>query len=221
MPRAYPLMLDVTTRRALIVGGGGVALRKIRSLIESGCKSIRVVAPQIDPRIPAQIERHERPFKLADLDDATLVFAATSDPAVNAQVVRECQSRNILVSGAGAIATDELRGDFSTPARLTRGPITISVSAGSPALSAFIRDRLAAQFDPSWTDLAQLTAAIRRDLKDDPAIAPEERRWIMRLLATEQAAAAVRAGGPQALRDWLAAQNAAPVAQDPAPSTTP
>jgi siroheme synthase (precorrin-2 oxidase/ferrochelatase) len=86
---------------------------------------------------------------------------------------------------------------------LARGSITLAVSAGSPALAAFIRDRLAEYFDPIWADLAGATAALRQELKADSSIQPAERKWLMRQLASNEAADALRGGGIDALRAWL------------------
>jgi precorrin-2 dehydrogenase/sirohydrochlorin ferrochelatase len=204
MRHNYPLMLDVQRRSAAIVGGGAVAVRKARGLIECGCRRIVVIAPQIRAEMPATAQRIERAYESGDLRGHDLAFAATDSARVNAQVVADAKALGIFVSRAdgeangGAGAAD----DFTSPARLARGEVTVAVSAGSPALAAFIRDRLAEHFDPVWADLAGATATIRLELKADSSIKPAERQWLMRQLASSEAADVLRNGGIDALRAW-------------------
>jgi siroheme synthase-like protein len=206
MRHSYPLMLDVQTRSAAIVGGGAVAVRKARGLIECGCGRVVVIAPQIRAEMPPTVRRIERPYQSGDLHGHDLAFAATDSPRVNAQVVADAKSLGILVSRADGEADNGVGAsadDFTSLARLARGPVTLAVSAGSPALAAFIRDRLAEHFDPIWADLARATAALRQELKADSSLQPAERQWLMRQLASNEAADALRGGGIDALRAWL------------------
>jgi precorrin-2 dehydrogenase/sirohydrochlorin ferrochelatase len=204
MRHGYPLMLDVQRRSAAIVGGGAVAVRKARGLIECGCGRIVVIAPQIRAEMPATAQRTERAYESGDLRGHDLAFAATDSARVNAQVVADAKALGILVSRAdgeangGAGAAD----DFASPARLARGELMVAVSAGSPALAAFIRDRLAEHFDPVWADLADATAAIRQELKADSSITSAQRQWLMRQLASNEAADVWRGGAIDALRAW-------------------
>src|SRR5215213_10147985 len=116
MPHAYPLMLDVTERPVLIVGGGAVAARKAAGLIECGATRIRCVAPEFDPAMPEGVDRVRGTYEPRHLDGAGLVFAATDDRAVNAAVVRDARSLGVLVNRADA--DDDAPGDSATPARL-------------------------------------------------------------------------------------------------------
>jgi siroheme synthase-like protein len=207
----YPLMLDLSRRRVLIVGGGTVAVRKARGLIDAGCAHVCVVAPRIAAAMPPAVRRIERQFQTEDLDRVDVAFAATDDPAVNDQVIAEARSRNILVNLAGSPGSAV--GDFTVPARHRRGPVTISVAAGSPALAALIRDRLAKRLDPAWAQLATAISAIRSELRRQGVAQPQRRR-IMRRLASDEALAVLRARGPNGLRQWLSAET------DATPDTT-
>src|SRR5262245_42932678 len=128
-------MLDVTDRRVVIIGGGSVAARKAAGLIAAGATRVRVVSPQFDSKMPAtaQIERISERYEPRHLDGAMLVFAATDSAEVNAAVVTQARHRGILVNRADGI--DE-GGNFSTPAVLRDGAVTVTVStAGSPAIA--------------------------------------------------------------------------------------
>ena len=136
----YPVFLDLRGRPVLVVGGGKVALRKARGLVEAGAR-LTVVAPECRPefeRLPVRLAR--RRFRASDLEGAFLAFTATDDRAVNARVAREARRRGIPVNVADS--RDEC--DFLVPARVRRGHLQIAVSTGGerPRLAADLRRRL-------------------------------------------------------------------------------
>ena len=47
----YPLHLDLAGRRVLVVGGGAVAARRVRSLLDAGA-DVHVVAPETAEAMP-------------------------------------------------------------------------------------------------------------------------------------------------------------------------
>src|SRR4051794_26915638 len=87
----YPLLLDVTGRRVLVVGAGTVGTRRARGLVEAGADVV-VVAPDVAD-LPDGVTVHRRRFELSDLDEAWLVHACTSDPDVNAAVATAAADR--------------------------------------------------------------------------------------------------------------------------------
>ena len=200
MRYAYPLMLDVTERLVVIVGGGAVAVRKARGLLEAGARRVRVVAPRIDADMPAAVEHIDQPYAPGHLDGAFLVFAATDSPRVNEQVVRDARARGTLVNRADEL---EPAGDFTTPAQLRLGDVTVTVSAGgNPALAAAIRDDLSGRIDPRHVRMAQAMQILRpmilAGLED-----PSRRRALFRDLAGPDAMAALDTGGEASLRQWI------------------
>src|SRR4051812_24882443 len=96
----YPLMLDVTDRPVVIVGGGAVAVRKVRGLLEAGATKITVVATDFHADLPPGVSRVAERYEPRHVDGAELVFAATDRPEVNDAVVRDCRARRILVQRA-------------------------------------------------------------------------------------------------------------------------
>ena len=150
----YPIVLDVSDRQIVIVGGGNVAVRKTKGLIASGARKIRVVSPKFHEEMSQQVQRVEEVYRREHLDDASLVFAATDVAAVNEQVERDARIIGALVCRADA----DDAGDFSTPAMHRDGELLITVSSGGPALSAMIRDRIAEKIEPQW---AKMATAIR------------------------------------------------------------
>jgi len=195
----YPILLDVADRRVLIVGGGGVAARKAAGLLAAGATNIRAVAPAFAGDFPEGVERVVKPYDPADLDGADLAFAATDSAAVNDAVVRDARARRVWAGHAG----DGSAGDFVTPARFERGPVTVTVSAGSAALAALVRDGLARRFDPAWAAMAEAMSTVRPWVRDASGLDEPARRAVFRDLATDEACGVLARDGIDGLMAWL------------------
>lgn len=201
---AYPMMLDVCSRLVVIVGGGAVAARKARGLLQAGATRMRCIAPSFCDEMPAGIECLSEPYRSAHLEGAGLVFAATDRPEVNDAVVRDAHARGLLVNRADA--NEDEPGDFSTPAKLQRGDVSIMVSAASPALAAMIRDGIRERFDPRWERMAQAMRELRPMIQS--AVSDiAARRQMFRELASEDGLLVLHAGGVDGLRNWLRARH--------------
>lgn len=93
----YPMMLNLTDKKVLIVGGGRIAKRKVNGLMGEGAH-ITVIAPEIDEEIKAKdIECIPFPFKKKDIGQYDIVFIATNEESVNRQVM-ECVNAHQLVN---------------------------------------------------------------------------------------------------------------------------
>lgn len=144
----------------LVVGGGKVATRKVRSLLDSGV-AVRVISPEINDSLAAldgvTIER--RAFQDDDLLEAKLVVAATDNRALNAQIAKRCEALGILAN----TATDSLEAGFILPAMINRDPIRVAITTtgASPALARMLRGRLEALLPESYSRLAALLEKFR------------------------------------------------------------
>jgi precorrin-2 dehydrogenase/sirohydrochlorin ferrochelatase len=197
------MMLDVSRRLIVIIGGGAVAARKARGLIDAGASRVRAVAPQFADDFPDGIERLTELYRPDHLADAALVFAATNDASVNAQVVHDAHARNLLVNRADA-NDDDADSDFSTPAKFTQGPVTVTVSAaGNPALAAVIRDGLRWRFDKRWAVMAEAMQTLRPRILAARELSGEQRSAIFRELASDDALYLVARDGVDALSAWV------------------
>lgn len=199
---AYPLILDVRDRPVVIVGGGPVAARKVAGLLAAGARRIRVVSPEFCAELPqhSDVRRIVEPYHTRHLDGAQLVIAATNVRHVNDAVVRDARQQNVLVQRVDG--QDDPPGDFTTPAVHRDGAVLIAVSTGGhPPLAAMIRDRLAGQIDPIWTEMADALMHIRAEMLD--RLAPDQRRDVFRRAATAQAMDVLRARGREGLKKWL------------------
>jgi len=198
VPQAYPLMLDVTRRLVVIIGGGPVAVRKVKGLLEAGATRVRVVSPTFHAEMPADVERVTATYEANHLDGAQLVFAATDSPAVNEQVVADARERGVLVSRAD----DGDAGDFLTPARFQEGEVIVTVSAGSPALAVAIRNELAQRMDRRHLKMAQAMRELRPTIVGS-GLTSERRAAVFRDLASDEAMKALDANKVEGLRGWI------------------
>jgi len=200
-------MLDVSQRLVVVVGGGKVAARKVRGLLESGATRVRCVAAEFDAMFP-EVEKVKGCFEPAHLEGAGLVFAATDDPSVNAAVVRDAHCLGILVNRADAEADEP--GDFSVPAVLREGELVVAVSAGgAPALAATVRDGLRARFDSRWVMMAEAMKELRPRITARGDLPAASRQSAMRDLASPEAMQILDKHGPEHLWAWLKERNRA------------
>ena len=166
----YPIHLHLQGRRCLVVGGGGVAARKVAGLRAAGA-DVLLVAPDAAPALQAMAERGEVEWRrevygTAYLDGVFLVMACTDNREVNAAVTREAQERGLLA----LCADDPAAGSFVSPATVRRGDLLVTVSTGGagPTLAAVLRERLEAEFGPEWASLVDALGAMREIVKTNP-----------------------------------------------------
>lgn len=139
----FAIEMNLEGKNVLVVGGGRIALRKVKTLLPTGAR-ITVVAPMIDPEfktldVPQNslttVTLEERPYDVLDLRSVSMVFICTDQPAVNALVSNDARARRILVNNA----CDYLDGDFIVPARMDFGKnITVTVSTQGRAQTVSI-----------------------------------------------------------------------------------
>jgi precorrin-2 dehydrogenase / sirohydrochlorin ferrochelatase len=140
-PAYYPLFLDLSGRRCLVVGGGSVAERKVKMLLACDAR-VTVVAPRINRGLRrlaevVGVKIIERAFRDADVRSVTLVFAATNARAVNAKVREAATTCGILVN----VADDPELCDFIVPSIVRKGPIVVAISTSGtlPMLAKKLR----------------------------------------------------------------------------------
>ncbi|MBN2582970.1 MAG: bifunctional precorrin-2 dehydrogenase/sirohydrochlorin ferrochelatase, partial [Planctomycetes bacterium] len=187
-----PIMLDVTDRRCVVVGGGHVALQKVSALLDAGAH-VRVVALRVCDELRHRdgVDVCDNAYQAAALDGAALVVAATDSPETNARVFADCRAHGILCN----VVDRPDCCDFILPSVLRRGPLTVAVSTGgaSPALAGRIRRRLEDEFDEAYgvylEAIGRVRAQVRRQVNDEAL-----RRQIAHELAAEELLEAARQG---------------------------
>ncbi|WP_298983890.1 precorrin-3B C(17)-methyltransferase [Caldilinea sp.] len=147
----YPITLTQLAGAAVVVcGGGKVGERKVRGLLdaataEGAAPRIRLISPTATETLQrwaaeGRIDWEARPYAPGDLVGARLVFAATSERAVNAAIAQEAAAVGALCNVADAPE----EGDFHVPAVLRTEDALIAVSTGGadPRRAAACRDQI-------------------------------------------------------------------------------
>ena len=156
----------MTGRACLVVGGGPVAARKARTLLECGA-AVTVIAPSLSVEMEAlagQLEQVERrTYATGDAARFRLVVTATGRPDVDGAVHEDAETAGVWVNSAD----DRTHSSFILPAVHRDGPVTVAVSTSglSPALSSWLRDRLAVECGEDAGAVAQLFGEARERLK--------------------------------------------------------
>ena len=161
----YLACLDLTGRSVLVVGGGSVALEKVRGLLDCGAR-VTVVAPEAKPEVlDLPVEWLPRAYYSTDLRGRFLVVAATSSTSLNRRVFSDAEARSVFCN---VVDVPELCS-LILPAVHRAGPIAVGVSTGgaSPALAQRIRDDVAGLVGPRHAELAEELRALRPWAKEN------------------------------------------------------
>jgi precorrin-2 dehydrogenase/sirohydrochlorin ferrochelatase len=159
----YPVNLVLAGRRCLVVGGGRVALQKVRGLLDARA-DVTVVAPEVLPAIAELgVTVTQRAYRSPEAGDYRLALAATGDTAVNQQVYDDAEAAGVWVNSAD----DPERCTFVLPARVRQGRLLVTISTGghSPAVSAWLRGRLDEELGPEYDVLIGVLAEVRQEIQ--------------------------------------------------------
>jgi uroporphyrin-III C-methyltransferase/precorrin-2 dehydrogenase/sirohydrochlorin ferrochelatase len=169
----YPIFIDLKGQACLIVGGGPIALRKIRLMKSAGAK-ITVVAPALCSELLSEfgdaIQHHSRVFQDSDIIGYRLITAATDNARVNQRVSKLAQQANIPVN----VVDQPDLCSFITPSIIDRSPVIIAISTGgnAPVLARMLRTKLEAFIPKGYGHLASTMGRYRAALK---RVLPHER----------------------------------------------
>ncbi|MDI6814502.1 MAG: bifunctional precorrin-2 dehydrogenase/sirohydrochlorin ferrochelatase [Dehalococcoidales bacterium] len=168
----YPIFLDIYGKKCVVIGGGKVALRKVKLLLEHG-SNVEVVSPTLCPELSQLAENGSisvvnKNYEPGVLAGAFIAIAATTEADTNEKVAEEARRRGILVN----VVDNPQQSDFIVPSSLRRGDITIAISTmgKSPALAKKIRTRLEQNFGEEYTSLVILINEVRTELKQQGII---------------------------------------------------
>ena len=164
----YPVFLDVSGKTCVVVGGGGVAERKVRILLRFNA-SVRVVSPRVTKALSRLAQRgvitiEEREYRENDLEGAALVFAATDVEEINGRIKEEARARNIPVN----VVDNPRLCDFIVPSMVRKGPIVIAISTSgtSPFLAKKLRKLIAREIGDDYIKYAAIVGKIRKHLME-------------------------------------------------------
>lgn len=187
----FPLFIKMDGRKVMVIGGGSVALRKIRILTDYGA-DIRIISGEVRNELKMMAEAGRLEWQkenltekhLSELDEAFLVICASNDETVNAMAANYCQRRHILVDCAkpGEVS------DCVFPSVVRRGNVVIgiSTSGGVPALTRYLREKIEAVMPEWYGDFERALRDKRRQLKQSDLSQGERRQSLRQWIAEEE-----------------------------------
>ena len=191
----YPVHLDINNRNVLVVGGGSVGTRKVKTLLDCGAR-VTVVSPEVSRQLrelaaSGDIILAERSYQSEDLTGVFVVIGATDDETLNQQISSDADRLNTLCN----IADRPEVCNFILPSIVQRDDlvITISTSGQSPALAKKLRKALENQFGEEYGTLLQLMGAIRKKLLQQ-AHKPEAHKPLFEQLINSDLIVMIQAG---------------------------
>jgi len=176
----YPIFLELSGRRVVVIGGGAVAIRKAQSLLAAGARLV-VVSKDINDALTAlcqgtNAELIKSKYSKDYIAEAVLVIAATNKPELNRRIYKDCQELEILCN----VVDEPELCDFLVPAVVKRGDLQIAIgTAGNcPAYAGHLRRKLEQTFtDKHGKFLAELETLRKRIIKDVPD--PADRKTLL------------------------------------------
>ncbi len=196
MPKWFPILINIEGKKCVVIGGGSVAERKIKKLLEyGGC--VTVISPEITANIKKLFEKGKidylnKEYSPEDIKDAYLVVAATSDKDVNAQIVQDAR---LLVNCVNMNAGVDINGiEYIVPAIFEKEKLTISVSTEFPALSKIIRDEMKEFYGKEFALYLKYLKKLRREIKEKIK-EDKQRQEIFKKIASKEIVVFLRQNG--------------------------
>ena len=120
-----PLNIRIDNKKILFVGGGKIAMHKIRT-VEQYTRNITILAPEIHDDIKGKgfteiVKRYEP----SDLEGYFLVYASTNDEEVNRRIMEDAEALGMLVN----VVDNRELSSFISPAVIRKDEMTITVSS--------------------------------------------------------------------------------------------
>lgn len=189
----YPVYLNLKDKKAVVVGGGGVAERKALTLVKAGA-SVKIISPSITRRLKKLVENGKiihikRNYKRGDLKGAFVVIAGTSSVEINTGIARDAGH---LIN----VIDTPSEGNFIAPSIVKRGPLTLAISTegASPAVSKAIRKEIEKFYGREFALYLKLMKSVRRKAMKKIAD-PKKREKLLKTLAAGEIFRALRNKG--------------------------
>lgn len=179
-----PFVVSMDNKKVIVAGGGEVAFRKIRKLLDSGA-IVKVIAPRISPVICAiksdRLKLIQDKIKMKHFNGCFMGIAATDKKKINKKIVKHLIKKNILVNSA------DNGGNVIFPAVIKKGDLTIGISSGSA--SPLFSKKMAAKIEETLKnyDIERYLALIKKmrdTIKNEVEDKKERKNKIIR--ATEE-----------------------------------
>ncbi len=200
----FPVFLNLNAKKAVVIGGGKVAERKVLALIKAGA-FVKVISPNITKTLERlrkkglliHLKRH---YRKGDLKDAFIVIAGTSSAQTNTKIAQDARHLRDESQRLLNVIDTPSEGNFIAPSIVKRGPLTIAISTEgcSPAVSKTIRKEIEKCYGTEFAHYLRFVGLMRKkaikEIKDD-----KKREEFLKGLASEKIFNALRRKGTSSL----------------------
>lgn len=197
MSDLFPVFIEIKDKKCVVIGGGVVAERKIKTLLNYGA-NIMVISPKITKSIEKLIQSNKishikKLYTKDDLKDALIVVAATSNSAVNKQIVKDAKFLvNSVEKREDYIKNDNIK--YIVPAIFEKEGLIVAISTEFPALSKTLREEIKKYYGKDFALYIKYLKKLRGELKEKISDA-KKRRKIFREIASKEIVSILRQDG--------------------------
>ncbi|MGN0470495.1 MAG: bifunctional precorrin-2 dehydrogenase/sirohydrochlorin ferrochelatase [Acutalibacteraceae bacterium] len=159
----FPFYIDIENKKCIIVGGGKVALQKLRKIILFN-PDIMVIAPEICDEIKKiGVKTEHRKFIDKDIKNAFMVISATNDEKLNSHIFELCRAENILVN----TVDDKEKCGFIFPSIIKKDDVTVGIttSGKSPLYAKYLRQQIEDVLDGINPEIIEILSKYRPIIK--------------------------------------------------------
>lgn len=174
----FPILIDLTKFKAVVIGGGKVSTRKVKNLLDFECKP-DIISPEVIDELEEIIKKNQltliqRKYEYGDLKNYSLVFASTGDSDVDLMIEKECSELGILLN----VADVPDLCNFIVPANIKRGFLTLSLASqgNSPFLVKYLKEQINKTLPEEYTFISELARDLRNYLMNDIRFPDEKSR---------------------------------------------
>lgn len=181
--RYYPAFLNLKGKNVLLFGAGEVALRKAKSLVESGAK-LSVISRDFSGAFIRYAKskniRLKKGDTIANFRNISLVIAATSSAAFNRAVFKVCERQKIWVN----VVDDSKHSSFIVPSLIRRGNLQIAISTGgaSPAMAKLLRKKWEGELSVKYAGLLRYFKKQRTKIKETMSDSSDRRKYFYKMV---------------------------------------
>ena len=179
----YPVFWDIADKKCVVVGGGEVAARNVKRLLDCGAK-VSVVSPELNLELAAlkkdnRIAHIPSKYGSKDIEGAALVIGATDNEEINAAISQDATAKGIPVN----IVDDPQKCDFILPSIVERGDLTIAISTcgNSPALASHLREELESRYGVEYDIFLKILGGLRSQMTKNAGVG---KSWFDSLIAS-------------------------------------
>ncbi|MHC4336673.1 MAG: precorrin-2 dehydrogenase/sirohydrochlorin ferrochelatase family protein [Planctomycetota bacterium] len=199
----YPIYLELSGRRVVVIGAGAVAARKAQALLDAGARLV-IVAEQLNDMMMALCQGTtakliKSKYSKDYLMGAVLVIAATNDSQLNKQIYKDCQELEILCN----VVDEPKLCDFFVPAVVKRGDLQVAIGTegNCPAYAGHLRKKLEQTFTEKHGQFLAELETFRRHLIEQVAN-PTDRKALLGQLVDDKSFEYFVQNGPDKWRSF-------------------